>query len=295
MVFQIINAFAFSRMRRIVLHSVLVTLMSITACDSTIREDPMGVSLRVLQVDALDQYPAFEIAAKPIQRIDLGAFQHSRDYYFLIVNEGDRSLRNVSISLDALYDGISIVPNSFDEILPIEKAIPNAYIRLSIEHGLSIDEAVPIPIIPRGDFQVELSVRGNSDDFNPQYRLHSTVALALTSQITDVLFIDDAGPIDLAEPTGRRSSLTFEVLDHYSYFLKTGPLWAVNTGDVDLFLQFIATGVRENYIVRPSDSLRVMESYNSGWIRISPENATLDYSRFDYHSNRYTYLYFSKN
>lgn len=232
----------------------------------------------------------FSLAAGEPVPMDLGAIAHSRDFYFEVRLPGDESIQRIDLELESGFEGMSLFPDHLDEVEPVAHRMAPAVFRLSVIHGLTFPGPTSSAVIPKGGIHATLRLtwKTNSDSV-----VERRVRIKMHGIVADVEFFDESGVFGKDDILYYRTTTNFQIPDRIAVFDKSGPVWAVNTGSVPVPLAHLAKNYRADRLLMPQDTIRILESYNTGWIQISPEYATLDYSRHDLASDSYSYYYFS--
>ena len=169
---------------------------------------------------------------------NLGSIKASRDFYFLLQNQGSYPITGITLQTD--NSDFSVQPASIDRLESGSQTSVIPIIRGSAHHGLALEGIGLIDLMPMGSNTTLLSIHGQTQDesANP-LDVDLTADLQVNALVMDIDIMDGQSPLDLYHPPWRMYGGPWaNYVDNHRFYQIQNPdnIQISNTGNIDIEL-----------------------------------------------------------
>jgi hypothetical protein len=166
----------------------------------------------------------------------LGDLKASKEFFFLLGNGGQSEITDITIETD--NPKFVITPTHIDK-LPGKNATDNVIIPLvsvGIIHGLALDGVGYRKVLPQGENNATITIKGSVVVNGNSTELTSTFNLKVNAKVMDVTLYSDNTEIDLANSLGNSIGLESEsgLPGIPAYLFNPANIKIKNTGNVSV-------------------------------------------------------------
>ncbi|EAY28429.1 hypothetical protein [Microscilla marina] len=129
-----------------------------------------------------------------VANFDLGNLKASKSFYFILSNNGDRAITDVTI--ESNNPQFEIFPKSIDKLAGASEDGIVPLLELGVIHGNRLNGIGFQSLLPMGDNTVEVTIKGKTQGENGEEAVELKAQVKLFAQVMDVEFYVDGQKID---------------------------------------------------------------------------------------------------
>jgi hypothetical protein len=207
---------------------------------------------------------------------DLGDLQATCDYFFLLYNTGDETIRNVTFETDSA--AFVVKPSSMDSLAPHDGFGALPILRISAVHGLGASGIGVDEMMPMGTNSANLTISGTSED---DQETSLVVGLTVEAKIMDISLFNVGQEVDLSSPNGARSS-TAGGLGFISRYINITEPSITNTGNVAINVTYYRDDkeIIEQQVLEPNASMDINMPVDDSSLVVLDSKTVYDHDKF---------------
>jgi hypothetical protein len=211
---------------------------------------------------------------------DFGDLKASKEFFFLLMNGGDKPIFNISLSTD--NSQFSIRPTQVNKLsggILLNNAVNTGIIpilTLGITHGINLNGVGYVDLLPMGANVSVLTITGQTIDNGDTIEISNSFDISVNAKVMDIELYEGSDKINMENRTGY-AALPIGGLGFVSYYsiYDSSMISIKNTGNVDIDLYYGNVEAQDNHILisqsdsvsfKPSDSYAVIVLDGNGTI-----------------------------